>query len=985
MYVNANVINDEDSGNSGYYWAMDTFNRVIKVWQTGASNYTINFTDSGSSFIPAGAHSPQNGILEPVNGIATMNGQQSWIVIGTFNALAVAPNAPNNGFITPSSLTGNTPLGTYNAFGTIADLLSSTQNGGVGSVSNTLNFVNSYFSNAPFLNVLNEYQPGFTYTYTYNSPLGVQTWIDTSNTAVTNFGDIITGPLINVMMNVKNDEDASPTWGGYWALDNYTKNIKVWQIGANTFYTNVTYSGTWNTFANALSPVYEIKEPVNGGGAYTASYNGVFTGNLLPTFGANAIGNIGTYVFGGTENDILSSNQIGDTSYTNWMSFYFSSSNFDSVYTNPSVFSANFIYTYNTPIGTEVSSNNWFGQHTGDIITGPAVNVIIPVNNLPDQGQNGAWALDTVNTTLQVFQTGTNSFVATFSYNGIAHTFAGLRSPGSYNAIEPLNGIIPFTGNAIFSFNGVLLSTPTANTMGTLPLFDDGASLSGNAIVNSTSTLSVGDQYLKPLENYFDASSMSFDGNTLLSSWYLGLGSWSFSYANGTYPAGANSWTEGASSGTTLRAYNGEIMTGPIVNITADIINNPDSGNYGYWALDNFVRKITVYQTSANSFVMNFADNGLAYTFAGVNSLGAGIPEPYNGVVQFTGYASTPFNGVFSPGSNAVATNGMLIGTFNNNGAPVGNTIDITNSISTFEHYIDMYFTGATNYEPSTWSWTYTNATYPANENKWVDAYTGISGEIITPIHVTGTHATTKVSLPSNTLVNLNYTSAGAVLSIKSSGSNTITANILIANLTSTASSSPSSTGTTFTKLVVLNISSDVVSNSITYGLTVGYPCGSSNAAPYKQNATTGSWVAITPFTRNTTGAPALCTMSFNIPPDPVIGLFSSAPTPIINSGGGVPTPVGPAPATTTATTVTPTIAPTTVPAPTTVAPPVTVTRPTTVAAPTTSVAPAASATPSAFSSELFGIIAGIVVIAVVAAWLYLRRKGRSARKQERK
>ena len=140
------------------------------------------------------------------------------------------------------------------------------------------------------------------------------------------------------------------------------------------------------------------------------------------------------------------------------------------------------------------------------------------------------------------------------------------------------------------------------------------------------------------------------------------------------------------------------------------------------------------------------------------------------------------------------------------------------------------------------------------------------------------------VNLPTNTPININYTSAGALLTINSSSGNTITVNVLIVNDTSNTTSTPTLIGTTFSKLAVLDVNSSVTSN-VVYGLTIRIPCGS-NAAPYKLNATTGDWIAITPFSVNK----AACTLSFNIPPDPVIGVFASSPTSTVsNSGGGVP------------------------------------------------------------------------------------------------
>ena len=54
------------------------------------------------------------------------------------------------------------------------------------------------------------------------------------------------------------------------------------------------------------------------------------------------------------------------------------------------------------------------------------------------------------------------------------------------------------------------------------------------------------------------------------------------------------------------------------------------------------------------------------------------------------------------------------------------------------------------------------------------------------------------------------------------------------------------------------------------------YPCSDSSAVikPYKKVPGDG-WISITGFTVNTTA----CTMTFSVPPDPVVGLFAANPT----------------------------------------------------------------------------------------------------------
>ena len=476
MSVNANVINDEDSGLDGY-WAMDNFTRVIDVWQTGASNYTINFTDFGTSSIPANVLSPGKGILEPFSGNAEMNGEQSWVVVGTFNSLA-SPTFPDNGFPTaPSTLTGNGSIGTYNAMGTTADLLKQTyakQNGGLGSVSNSIAFVNSYFSN-----VISEEQPGFNYTYTYNSPLGVQKWIDTSNTKISP-GDIVTNKLVlNVTEPIVNNPDSG--YHGYWALDNFSRTIHVWQTGIHSFFMTLSDSGTANTFTGLPSPGQGVPEPNNGIASIVGSANVIFNGTFAPSPGntvstSNALlpvfNNHGSF----TGNSIDITNSI--STIGNFLGRYFDVTGGVSNFTMPFW---SWTYTYNAPVKNE----QWINANTGtsgDILTGFTINpyanafLWFGYNTYSSNVPFGTWSncpYSPGNTIVTVFcnttalsnanwdvntQSYLTSSTKTFTYNGTTL----VEHFGSLNTPPPLiSNTITFTNSG----NGVWTANPANNRL----------------------------------------------------------------------------------------------------------------------------------------------------------------------------------------------------------------------------------------------------------------------------------------------------------------------------------------------------------------------------------------------------------------------------------------------------------------------------------------------------------------------------------------
>lgn len=190
--VNANVLNDQDSSyNTPTYWALDNFNRILKIYQLGVDNYSINFIDSGNSFIPAGVNSP--GIqdqIEPYNGVAIMKGVDNWTLNGTFMGTS---SFSQNGISAPSSLTTNASAGTFDSGASVADLLSSPQIVTPGSLSLFQQFAESFFTGITN-DGYNTAAQFYYYSYTYNGLSGQQVWVDASNVVPTssNAGDIVT-------------------------------------------------------------------------------------------------------------------------------------------------------------------------------------------------------------------------------------------------------------------------------------------------------------------------------------------------------------------------------------------------------------------------------------------------------------------------------------------------------------------------------------------------------------------------------------------------------------------------------------------------------------------------------------------------------------------------------------------------------------------------------------------------------------------------
>jgi len=159
-----------------------------------------------------------------------------------------------------------------------------------------------------------------------------------------NAGDVPAGSVLvlNITYKVTNDEDSGMV--GYWALSDYNKQVKVWQVPDGSFYAIARYTGKWTTFAGALSPGAGVVQGADASGTFEGGYTATFTaGSSTPTFMArsstptftagsftSAFGNIGTYDFGGTKADVLlgtyGAGQTGSTPSFDWLGTYFTSS-----------------------------------------------------------------------------------------------------------------------------------------------------------------------------------------------------------------------------------------------------------------------------------------------------------------------------------------------------------------------------------------------------------------------------------------------------------------------------------------------------------------------------------------------------------------------------------------------------------------------------------------------------------------------------------
>ena len=186
-------------------------------------------------------------------------------------------------------------------------------------------------------------------------------------------------PTVHVSFVVHNDEDTGLV--GYWALDNYTKTVTLWNIGGGVYAVNVTYSGTWCTFAGAKSPSAGTIEPTNECGLMTGGYDGTLTPgsgvNLNSSAPKSGTVGGGVFNFGGSEADILKQTyglQSGDPAADlfSWTAYYFPG-------TSASIANEVWGWTYTAPNG----GGQWINQvagNTGDIVTSTSSGLIAGAN-----------------------------------------------------------------------------------------------------------------------------------------------------------------------------------------------------------------------------------------------------------------------------------------------------------------------------------------------------------------------------------------------------------------------------------------------------------------------------------------------------------------------------------------------------------------------------------------------------------------------------
>ena len=163
-----------------------------------------------------------------------------------------------------------------------------------------------------------------------------------------------------------------------------------------------------------------------------------------------------------------------------------------------------------------------------------------------------------------------------------------------------------------------------------------------------------------------------------------------------------------------------------VLNIVHKVINDEDSGIFGYWALDSYNRHIQVWQdpTDATKFYAVARYNGKWVTFAGASSPGAGAVQSKGALGAFHGGYLATFTATMA--SDPAYKQFGNIGTFDYRGTEAAVISGILSATFAPFSWLDTYFPGYTNFNEFAWGWT-----YQYRSQTWNNFATGNTGDIV--------------------------------------------------------------------------------------------------------------------------------------------------------------------------------------------------------------------------------------------------------------
>lgn len=147
-------------------------------------------------------------------------------------------------------------------------------------------------------------------------------------------------------------------------------------------------------------------------------------------------------------------------------------------------------------------------------------------------------------------------------------------------------------------------------------------------------------------------------------------------------------------------AKNGDVQGKLVLNVTYKVTNDVDSGFHMNWALDNYNKRVQVWQTGESTFYVVASYEGKWQTFLGVPSPGAGLAQGDDGSGTFQGGYTATFD-YTGPVEKAAG----YIGTYDFGG---GDTLgNAPNPYNVLEEYFPGYSGFAFTDGGDGWSWTY--------------------------------------------------------------------------------------------------------------------------------------------------------------------------------------------------------------------------------------------------------------------------------------
>jgi len=170
-----------------------------------------------------------------------------------------------------------------------------------------------------------------------------------------------------------------------------------------------------------------------------------------------------------------------------------------------------------------------------------------------------------------------------------------------------------------------------------------------------------------------------------------------------------------------------------VVNVTAKVMNDADSGACSYWARDNFNKLIKIWRLSDGIFLVNESFSGFFETPAGAVSPNANCStlQPTEGTTTgtFHGTESFVISGAFAP-TGVQPTNGFIgMYDFGTTLLELQGTYATQTVNPTYTNMLLFYFPGGFSYVPNTP--TPFDFVYHYRSQTWIDSSAGLFGNIV--------------------------------------------------------------------------------------------------------------------------------------------------------------------------------------------------------------------------------------------------------------